>query len=87
MIPKKVYFPIFCFSLFICFFISCESNSKKDLAYLKHLNTAEKYYGKAAYDSAFYHFEKLKTFFVEYKNSETEKEIHTILTATKKMTT
>lgn len=62
MIPKKVYFPIFCFSLFICFFISCESNSKKDLAYLKHLNTAEKYYGRAAYDSAFYHFEKLKTF-------------------------
>ena len=32
-------------------------------------------------------FEKLKTFFVEYKKSETEKEIHTILTATKKMTT
>ncbi len=62
MILKKVNFPIFYFSLIICFFASCESNTKNDLDYLSHYNAAENNYKKAAYDSAFYHFEKLKTY-------------------------
>jgi len=62
MILKKVHFPFLFFTLLVLGLISCETNTKNDLAYLNHFKKAENYFQKAAYDSAFYHYEKLKSY-------------------------
>ncbi len=62
MVLKKIYFPIFYFILLFFCLISCETNIKNDSTYLTHFNKAENHFEKGEYDSAFYHFEKVKSF-------------------------
>ena len=70
MVLKKVCFPFFYFTVLFFILISCESSNKKDKTYLKNLSKAENYFEKAAFDSSFYHFEKLKTYCISKNDFE-----------------
>ncbi|MCF6140473.1 hypothetical protein L1S34_04170 [Flavobacterium sp. K77] len=68
MILQKVRFPFFIFLLFIgAFFCSCSKTTPNQTAlksvtvYEKYITTAEDFYSKGVYDSAYYYYNQIRT--------------------------
>ena len=68
MILQKVRFPFFIFLLFIgAFFCSCSKTTPNQTAvksvtvYEKYITTAEDFYAKGVYDSAYYYYNQIRT--------------------------